>query len=340
MRAAVIGAGIVGAAAAFELAERGAEVTVFEGGEPFGARSAGDTRIFRLAHREAALVARAQEARRSWDRWSERAGCPLVGDEGLVVSGGDPGPWSSALREAGEPGEIAERLPEGWCLPRRDGTGPFVVDRGAGAIDLVATRELLLAGATVHREAVNVLDSTGSRARVVTGSCDDRFDAAVLAAGAGTPALAAGVGIDVPAGLRRHSRFTFRLRPPLTRTPCWLDATPGTPLLSSYSHTVAPGRWAIGGELAPEDTAWELGEAEVRRRCREAVTAFVRGWCPLAEPEPVAHVSCEVAVMPVEDGFWLAGEGPVVAGWGNNLAKFAPLLGERLAAAALGEPPD
>ncbi|OLT03813.1 hypothetical protein BJF90_03930 [Pseudonocardia sp. CNS-004] len=64
MRVAVVGAGVVGLSATAALLELGAEVVCFEqAGAPMAARSVGSSRIFRLAHREPALVRRAAEAR-------------------------------------------------------------------------------------------------------------------------------------------------------------------------------------------------------------------------------------------------------------------------------------
>jgi sarcosine oxidase len=50
MKVAVVGGGVVGLSATVALLRRGADVRCYESGEPMGERSAGDTRIFRLAH--------------------------------------------------------------------------------------------------------------------------------------------------------------------------------------------------------------------------------------------------------------------------------------------------
>src|SRR4029453_203386 len=84
--AAVIGAGIVGLAAAGSLARAGTDVICFEATEPGSGQSAGYTRVFRHVHDRADLVALVSCARRGWDEWSELAGRPLIGDEGVLFA--------------------------------------------------------------------------------------------------------------------------------------------------------------------------------------------------------------------------------------------------------------
>ena len=70
MRVAVVGAGVVGLSTTAALLERGADVVCFErAGGPMTERSAGSSRIFRLAHGDPELVALARTARAGFERW-------------------------------------------------------------------------------------------------------------------------------------------------------------------------------------------------------------------------------------------------------------------------------
>jgi sarcosine oxidase len=70
-------AGVVGLATTVAVLRRGVDVTCFERtGAPMTERSAGSSRIFRLAHGTPELVQVAQAARAGYDRWSADAGTP------------------------------------------------------------------------------------------------------------------------------------------------------------------------------------------------------------------------------------------------------------------------
>jgi glycine/D-amino acid oxidase-like deaminating enzyme len=97
--------------------------------------------------------------------------------------------------------------------------GPVLVDPAGGVVDVDAVRALLVAtaGHTIVRAEVDGIALTtadtggGGRAEVRVDGATHRFDAVVLAAGAGTAALAADVGVDLPSALQHHARFTFAL---------------------------------------------------------------------------------------------------------------------------------
>jgi sarcosine oxidase len=337
MRVGVVGAGIVGLAATYELARAGAEVRCFEAAEPMGARSAGETRIFRHAHADPDLVALAMRATMGWRRWERAAGRRLVGDDGTVVSGPDAGRWAAAMRAAGAPFDLVDDGPIVARLPSRAPGGPFLHDPAGGVIRARDTGRFLLDAVRSRVSPARVTGverrDGGARVRTEAGSWD--CDSVVIAAGEHTAGLAEGAGITAPGERVHHTRFTFRLRDPGARPPCWLEQSQTwREGFTTYSHPVDDhGHWTLGGSLGPDDTRWELGAGTVTERSRRVVTSYVSEFLDGIEPEVVDVLPC--THMPRDgDGFEAARAGPVLAIWGDNLFKFAPVLGSDLARAA------
>jgi sarcosine oxidase len=328
VRIAVVGAGVVGLAAAYELVRDGHEVRCFEAARPMGARSAGDTRIFRLAHASPGLVDWAARARRGWDAWSRAAGAPLVGPQGTVVSG-EIAAMAEAMAAAGAPHRVTGDAPP---VPAVEPVGPFLVDPGGGAIQAAAAGRHLLGvvGSRVVHGTVTALDPAGA---VVAGE-PWRCDSVLLAAGAATPALAGQVGIAVPAAVEHHARFTYELRDPAAAPPCWLDRSAGwRPGFTSYGHLAGPGRWAVGGHLPAALTSPAVDRADAVAAARAEVGGYAAHHLTGVRPEPVDTLYCD-PMAGAGDGIHAVRSGAVLAVWGNNLFKFAPLLGQVLATAA------
>ena len=333
MRVAVVGAGVVGLAVTYELVRGGHDVQCFEAAIPMAARSTGSTRIFRFAHATSGLVTWAERARRGWDAWSSAAGQPLVGREGLVVSG-DVEAFAAAMATAGVAHRLTEQPPR---LPASAPAGPFLLDPNAGVVRAAETGAFLLVAVAdrVVRAAVTGLAVHDGRAVVVTGSGSQPFDSVVLAAGTGTPALAADVGVELPAALVHHARFGFPLRDVRAEFPCWMDRSGRWRRgFTTYGQLAGPGRWAVGAELPQGEPNWELGREEVVRRERELVSAYVAEHVTGAVPEVVETIYC--AYPPgLGDGLTVERSGPVLVVWGDNLFKFAPVIGAVLARAAV-----
>ena len=133
----VVGAGIVGLATAYELAARGAAVTVYERGAPGAGQSGGESRIFRHAHDDPRLVELAVEARARWREWERRFGVELVAPVGSVAFGPAVERRYRLLREAGVRARLvdaAEALP--ILAPR---PGPAMLDEDGGSSPRSAT---------------------------------------------------------------------------------------------------------------------------------------------------------------------------------------------------------
>lgn len=325
----------MGLATAYELSRYpGVEVRCYEQAEPMAARSVGDTRVFRLGHADPLLVDLAMRAEARWNRWSDGFGIRLIEPSSTVLSGPPALRWQQAMVQAGAPATLHDDA-AGLGLPARDPVGPFLVDHHGGVVDVRSTGSALRAalGSVVRvGDQVQGIDATRS-CELHAGSGPWRCDAVVIAAGAGTPMLADSVGIpDVPTRVRHHHRFTFRLAHSTGTPPCWLDQSESwRPGYTTYQHRSSSGHWAIGGSLDEADTAWVLDEVEARRRAREAVCAYVAASNDGVEPEIVDVVHCDS--MGLGDGIGFGQSGAVCALWGDNLMKFAPVLGSLLASA-------
>lgn len=340
MRILVVGAGVVGLAVADALVRRARDagggydpqdIRVLEAGEPMGARSVGGSRIFRLAHGRAELVAAAERSRPLWDAWSRRARRPLIGSEGAIISGSHVPTWAAAMEAAGARHQLGE---DPGTLPGPV-AGPVVYDPAGGVIDVNRVGALLRATAMVEQVTVRAVYADGT---VVTDAGSKRADAVVVTAGAGTAPLVRPLGIDVPAMLEHHVRFSFRQRAGAAApaAPCWLDGEGSAGMASTYQHRTPEGWWAVGGHLPEQLCALDLGVNEVTARWRAVVPAYAAEYLPGVNPEPVEEVACTPTIG-LSDGVHTARVGAVHALWGENLFKLAPLLGDELADAVVGD---
>jgi sarcosine oxidase len=334
VRVAVVGGGVVGLSTAVALVERGIEVTCYERGAPMAQRSAGETRIFRLAHAYPDLVDLAAQARRAFAGWSGRAGETLIEPVGTVVSGGGAPDRARAMAEAGAEHELVEA---GSALLRLPGTvtGPALVDPAGGVIRVDRINAFLTAAVAgrVRRAHVYGVEETVDGVRIWAGNSAgggaDIFDTAVICAGAGTSALAATVGLYTPPMLEHHVRFSFPVRGP-GPFQCWITDDDA----STYQHVSTPGTWTVGATVDRAAVAWEVGPEAAEEASREVVTSFVKRRLPAVEPRVVGRLYC--AHNPdLGDGFRFLRQGRVLAMYGENLFKFAPLLGTILAGAAV-----
>ncbi|MCU7730759.1 FAD-dependent oxidoreductase [Actinoplanes sp. KI2] len=332
----MVGGGVVGLSATVALLRRGVDVRCYESGEPMGERSAGDTRIFRLAHTYPDMVALAAQSRALFAEWSDRAGAALVDEVGTVVSGAEVGTWAKAMATAGAAHEMVAAGSPLLRLPARTFAGPALIDPAGGVIRVDRIRAFLVdaVGNRVRQAHVDAVEETRLGVRVKSGTEADTFDAVVICAGAGTSALAAGVGIDTPSALEHHLRVSFPLRPgapaPLQ---CWITE-PADGLLGTYQHLAGPGSWAVGGHLDPALVTWAGGRPAAERASLKAVTDHVVEHLPHVEPRPIGRLYCTHDPN-LGDGLQFARSGRVLAMYGENLMKFAPLLGEMLAQACI-----
>jgi sarcosine oxidase len=303
----IVGAGICGLAAAYELSRQGQQVIVFERGEPFAEQSSGLARIFRIAHRRPALCGLATRARVGWQRWEAEFGAGrLLGSEGFIAAGPRED-TAAAMADAGaafswlDRGHIAARIPFA-AVPWETG----LLDPLGGSLRSRRALRALSQRVDVRRgEAVSV-DDNGSTL-LADGSIVPA-DRVLICAGVQTPALFGPLAVE----FAPHTRFTYEGADAAVAACLSAPEGYGLPLGST-------GRWAFGQEVSDLDT--------------------VRALFPSLSP--VDRVDCVTVRAPWldsgGDGWTVARRGRVVAFLGSNLMKFGPVLGELLAQAVLDD---
>jgi sarcosine oxidase len=303
----VIGAGICGLAAAYELSRRGQHVTVFERGEPFAEQSKGLARIFRIAHRRPSLCRLALKARSGWQRWeAELGGRRLLGSEGFIAAGPSD-EVAAAMTDAGaafsriDRSAIVARIPFAaapWETGVFDPLGGCL--RTRGALTALAQR------VRIRRDEVVSVTDDGSVG--LANGAMVRADRVLICAGTQTPELFGPLDVE----FLPHTRFTYAGADAVGAACLSAPEGYGLPLGST-------GRWAFGQTVPDPTTVHALFPSLV----------------------PVDQVDCVTVRAPWldsgGDGWTVARRGRVIAFVGSNLMKFGPLLGELLAQAALTE---
>lgn len=337
MKVVVVGAGIIGACAAWHIAERGHQVTLLEQfgpGHKNGA-SHGSSRIFRHAYADDYYVSLAARAFTLW-RKLEAATSSSVLDLTGAVDHGDPAtvnPRISALARAGLEFEVLEPVAaqRRWTGLRFDTT----VLHHPAAGRLHADRSVAAAIAAARANGAEIEYHTRVREiaanEVVTDGSTFGADVVVLAAGAWTTTIAPGARLPplvttqeqpahfVPTTADSHW-------PSFVHHPGALLRTAGIYGLSSVDG-VKIGEHGTGPVVDPRTRDFVPRPDGVQR-----LVDYARSWLPGVDADSAEALTCLYTSTP-DSNFVIErfGNTVVAAGFSGHGFKFAPAVGELVA---------
>ena len=322
---AVVGAGIMGSAAAYALARQGRDVVLLEQfrvGNNRGS-SHGRSRIVRLAYPEVEFVELAKEAFAGWRKLEEESGQELLELNGLLELVESSAQSSAdALGAAGAEYELldADGAESRWPVGVPDGwTVLFQPEAGIVRADLA--HRAFVDGALVHGarlEEETRVESLGE------------LDAKVIVVTTGP-----WVGEffpDLPVRTTRETVAYFRREGAALPAVAQLDPeTRGHLIYSLHDplHGLKAGVHHGGAAVGPDEPG-EPDPAVVER-----VAEWIARTYPDADPHPVGAETCMYTTTP-DEHFILERRGKVVIGsaCSGHGFKFAPAIGNRLAALA------
>lgn len=352
----IVGGGIMGLSAAWQLARRGERVHLIEQFDPHHARGAshGSTRNINNAYHEEFYLDLFDEAFALWRELEAGAAEPLLGLHGLVTQGDEAVVLAAHEALVGRGADVALLTPaaaaERWAGMRF--AGPVLLGRQAGVGYAARALDALEAaaagaGATIERRArVRGIDASAAGVRVKVEGADGSMrtlaaGSAIVAAGAWSGSLLDGL-VDLPTltVTEEHpAHFTPRdpahIWPSFNHmfTPAQLDERGGNVYgMPSPGEGVKVGLHAVGHVVDPDQRTF-APTPEVRAAVREHVIE----WFPGLDPDTGVEMSCTYTST-ASGRFVLDRVGPltIAAGFSGHGYKFAPAIGRVLADAATG----
>ena len=330
----VIGAGVMGAATAMNLARTGKKVLLaerFQIGHNRGS-SHGRSRIFRFSYRDATYVRMAQEARDMWRALETDSGEKILHVTGGLDAGAGIEENAAALQACDAPYELVDAYDARGRWPVELETGESVLwqpDAGVLLADLAIqtfVTQAVKAGASIQEGlGVGSIEETDRSVRLNAGNMIIEAGVVIVTAGGWVKELLTPLGIAPNVKVTRESIAYFRTigeaPPPMVE---WGEPT--IYALPSPGQGLKAGRHIAG----PEVDADEHGEVDLHSL--ELVGEWIQR--RFQGVDPIAHhaETCIYTNTP-DEHFILERHGRIVVGspCSGHGFKFAPLIGERLA---------
>ena len=324
-RVAIVGAGVMGCAATWALAARGADVTLYEQFELDHDRgsSHGRTRIVRLSYPDERWVRLARESMDAWRELEAEADTRLIDLYGIVelvssrdltsAAGLDACGVEYSWLDADGARALGAVLPAGWSALLQPEAGVVRSDLALRAFHDVAVAH----GARVE---------TGRR----IASLDDvDADVVVVTTGPWIRELVPDVPVEVTRETLAYFRTGGRPAPAIVELD---EITRGHGMYSLYDPVYGLKAGVHhGGPAVDANVVGAPDPASVAR-----VSEWVRERFPDVDPEPIGAETC-LYTSTLDGSFVLERRGRLVVGsaCSGHGFKFAPVIGRRLAALAL-----
>ncbi|WP_028275141.1 FAD-dependent oxidoreductase [Arthrobacter sp. I3] len=355
----VIGAGLAGAATAWQLAARGHDVTILERTVPAShdGSSHGSARIFRYAYPDEFYTKAVIESKFLWDELDRASGLELITPFGAVDYGPERQPEHLArvLAAAGVEHELLSAAEARARWPHIAFDTSVLWHPGAGVIDAERSVNAMIDQAVTHGARlltgwnVTSVDKRDSGYRV-SSETGEEIDAGnvIVSAGGWLPGLLERLGL--PAGflaglpeitVRQEQAYHFRY-PESSGGEPWPTFIHKSAEIQTYG--LPGGRDAgfagqkvaeyNGGKFIPSAAA-QTGTVDPENRRR--VVDYVQKYLPGLDPEPYAETTCLFTNTPTEDFLIDRADGlTVLSPCSGHGAKFAPLIGQWAADLATG----
>lgn len=352
---AVIGAGLAGSAAAWQLASRGHEVTLLEQATPAhcGGSSHGSARILRYAYAEHLYSRLVLAAKPLWNEVERSAGGELITPTGALDFGAQRHPehLAQVLGDLGIDHELlsVQRATERWPEFRFD--TQVLWHPGAGVINAQAAVEAMVDLAVAHGARLEMGWHVASAAQAGAGyrlvsTGGDVVDAerVVVCAGGWLPDLLSELSLPQgfltgmpPLAVRQEQayHFPYRNRAGGGSSPAapWPTFIYKSDRIQVYGLPGGEDAGFRGQKVAEFNGGKRLASASqqdqvVDHANRRRVTSYVQENIPGLEAKPYAETTCLFTNTPDENFVLDRADGvTVVSPCSGHGAKFAPLIG-------------